>query len=172
MRFSRQEHWRGSSCPSEHIFPSQELNPNLLHCRLILYQLSQVGSPSKYICKAESLCWTPETQHGKSNICEWKKKIKRIHQYVDQLAQKTNWKMQKDSQTYSQWKFHREQGMKGKGWFKSWSVAMGEDSEYKGDYTVGNVPWVWVIRAIYWTQVLWSDTGKRNNLRWLQGYVD
>ena len=44
-----------------------------------------------------------------------KKKIKRIHQLVEQLAQKTNWKMQKDSQTYSQREIHREQGMKGKG---------------------------------------------------------
>ena len=44
-----------------------------------------------------------------------KKKIKRIHQHVEQLSQKTNWKMQKDSQTYSQREIHREQGMKGKG---------------------------------------------------------
>ena len=36
------------------------------------------------------------------------KKIKRIHQIVEQLAQKSNWKMQKDSQTYSQRKIHRE----------------------------------------------------------------
>jgi hypothetical protein len=43
-----------------------------------------------------------------------KKKIKRIHQHVEQLAQKTNWKMQKDFQTYFQRKIHREQGMKGK----------------------------------------------------------
>ena len=51
------------------------------------------------------------------NQISWneKKKIKRIHQHVEQLAQKTNWKMQKDSQTYSQREIHREQGMKGKG---------------------------------------------------------
>ena len=153
MRFSRQESWRGSSCRSEHIFPTQGLNSNLLHCRLILYQLSQVGSPNTYICKAESLCCTPEKQHGKSNILEWKKK--KIHQHVEKLAQKTNWKMQKDSQTYSQRKIHREQGMKGKGWFKSWRVPMWEDSEYKGDYTVGDMPWVWVFWAIYWTHKYW-----------------
>ena len=28
------------------IFPSQRLNPGLLHCRPILYQLSQKGSPT------------------------------------------------------------------------------------------------------------------------------
>jgi len=43
------------------------------------------------------------------------KKIKRIRQHVEQLAQKPNWKVQKDSQAYSQRKIHREQGMKGKG---------------------------------------------------------
>ena len=43
------------------------------------------------------------------------KKNKIIDQHVEQLAQKTNWKMQKDSQIYSQRKIHREQGMKGKG---------------------------------------------------------
>ena len=44
-----------------------------------------------------------------------KKKIKIFHQHVEKLAQKTNWKMQKDSETYSQRKIQREQGMKGKG---------------------------------------------------------
>ena len=89
------------------------------------------------------------------------KKIKRIHQHVKQLAQKTNWKMQKDSQTYSQRKIHREQGMKGKWWFKSLHVPMGEDSEYKGDYTVGGMPWVWVVRAMYWTHKSWGLTQGR-----------
>jgi len=40
-----------------------------------------------------------------------KKKKKRIHQIVEQLAQKSNWKMQKDFQTYFQNKIDREQGM-------------------------------------------------------------
>ena len=74
-----------------------------------------MGSPNICICKAESLRWTPETQHGKILYPGMKKKIKRIHQLVEQLAQKTNWKMQKDSQTYSQREIHREQGMKVKG---------------------------------------------------------
>ena len=69
--------------------------------------------------------------------------------------------MQKDSQTYSQRKIHREQGMKGKGWFKSWRVPMGEDSEYNGDYMAGDMPWVWVVRAIYWTQKSWCLTQGR-----------
>ena len=69
--------------------------------------------------------------------------------------------MQKDSQTYSQRKIHREQGMKGKGWFKSWRVPMWEDSEYKGEYTVGDMPWVWVVRAMYWTHKSWGLTQGR-----------
>ena len=51
--------------------------------------------------------------------------------------------------------------MKGKGWFKSWRVPMGEDSEYKGDDTVGDMPWVWVVRAIYWTHKSWGLTQGR-----------
>jgi len=43
------------------------------------------------------------------------KKIKRIHQIVEQLAQKSNWKMPIFSQNYSLRKIHREQDMKGKG---------------------------------------------------------
>ena len=66
--------------------------------------------------------------------------------------------MQKVSQTYSQRKIHREQGMKGKGWFKSWRVPVGEDSEYKGDYTVGDMPLVWVVWTIYWTHKSWDLT--------------
>jgi len=119
-----------------------------------------VGSPNTCICKAESLCWTAETQHSKSNIREWKN-IKRIHQHVEKIAQKANRKMHKDSQTYSQRKIHREQGRKGKGWFKSWRVPMGEDSEYKGYYTVGDMPWMWVVRAIYWTHKSWGLTQGR-----------
>ena len=38
---------------------------------------------------------------------------------------------------------------------------MGEDSEYKGDYTVGDMPWVWVVRAIYWTHKSWGLTQGR-----------
>ena len=66
--------------------------------------------------------------------------------------------MQKDSQTYSQRKIHREQGMKGKGWFKSWRVSMGVDSENEGDYMIGDMPWVWVFRAIFWTHKSWGLT--------------
>ena len=86
------------------------------------------------------------------------KKIKRIHQHIEQLSQKTNWKMQKDSKTYSQREIHREQGMKGKGWFKSLCVPMGEGSEYKGVYTVGDMPCVWLVQAIYWTHKSWGLT--------------
>ena len=41
---SRQEHWSGLPFPSPEIFAPQELNPSLLHCRQILYDLSHQGS--------------------------------------------------------------------------------------------------------------------------------
>ena len=82
---------------TEGIFPTQGSNLHLLHCRQILYQLNQVVSPNTCICKAESLCCTPETNTTwEINYIQIKKK-KRIHQYVAQLSQKTIWKMEKDS---------------------------------------------------------------------------
>jgi len=72
------------------------------------------------------------------------------------------------SQNYSLRKIHREQDMKGKGWFKSWRVPMGEDSEYKGCYTVGDMHWVWALRAIYWTHKSWGLTQGRETP--LDGY--
>ena len=42
MEFSRQEYWSGSPVPSLGIFPTQESNPGLLHCRQILYHLSHI----------------------------------------------------------------------------------------------------------------------------------
>ena len=47
MGFSRQEYWSGLPFPSPGIFPTQESNPGLLHCRQILYQLSHKGPPNK-----------------------------------------------------------------------------------------------------------------------------
>ena len=44
MGFPRQEYWNGLPFPSPGIFPSQESNPSLLHCRQILYQLNHQGS--------------------------------------------------------------------------------------------------------------------------------
>ena len=40
-----QEYWRGSLSLLEGIFPTQDLNRSLLHCRRILYQLSYQESP-------------------------------------------------------------------------------------------------------------------------------
>ena len=39
-----QEYWSGWPIPSPGIFPIQELNQGLLHCRRVLYQLSYQGS--------------------------------------------------------------------------------------------------------------------------------
>ena len=53
MEFSRQEYWSGFPFPSptgmgshsllQELFPAQGLNPGLLHCRQILYQVSHQG---------------------------------------------------------------------------------------------------------------------------------
>ena len=43
-----QECWVGSLSLHQCIFPTQELNQSLLHCRWILYQLSYQGSPFQY----------------------------------------------------------------------------------------------------------------------------
>ena len=45
MGFSRQESWSGCHALLQGIFPTQGLNPGLLHCRWILYQLSHKGNP-------------------------------------------------------------------------------------------------------------------------------
>ena len=45
MGFSRQEYWNGLPFPLQGIFPTQGLNPSLLHWRQILYCLSHQGSP-------------------------------------------------------------------------------------------------------------------------------
>ena len=46
MGFSRQEYWMGNHSLLQEIFPTQELNLDLLHCRQILYYLSHKGSPN------------------------------------------------------------------------------------------------------------------------------
>ena len=43
MGFSRQERWSGLPFPSPGDLPDQESNPDLLHCRQILYHLSHQG---------------------------------------------------------------------------------------------------------------------------------
>ena len=45
MGFSRQKCWSGVLCLLQGIFPAQESNPCLLHCRQTLYRLSHQGSP-------------------------------------------------------------------------------------------------------------------------------
>ena len=49
----------GSVCLIQGIFPTQGLNPGLLHCRQILYQLSYERSPHVYLstlCLFKTLC--------------------------------------------------------------------------------------------------------------------
>ena len=45
MGLSRQEYWSGCHRLLQGIFPTQGLNPGLLHCRQTLYPLSHQGSP-------------------------------------------------------------------------------------------------------------------------------
>ena len=45
MEFSRQRYWSGYLPLLQGIFPTQQSNHGLLHCRRILYQLSYQGSP-------------------------------------------------------------------------------------------------------------------------------
>ena len=40
MEFSRQEYWIGLPFPSLGIFPTEGLNPGILHCRQMLYPLN------------------------------------------------------------------------------------------------------------------------------------
>ena len=44
MGFSRKECWSGLPFPLQGIFPTQELNPGVPHCRQTLYRLSHQGS--------------------------------------------------------------------------------------------------------------------------------
>ena len=77
--FSRQEYWRGLPCPPPGDLPYPGIEPmslHLLHCRLILYQLSHKGSPMKV--KVAQLCLTlcdpvDYTVHGipQARILEW-----------------------------------------------------------------------------------------------------
>ena len=57
MEFSRPEYWVGSLSVLQWIFPTQELNPRLLHCRQILYQLSYQGSPQFSSVQSLSRVW-------------------------------------------------------------------------------------------------------------------
>ena len=44
-------------------FPTQELNQGLLHCRWILYQLSNLGSPSTKLSNSISTLWSEGSAH-------------------------------------------------------------------------------------------------------------
>ena len=57
MEFSRQEYWSESPFPSPGIFPTQGSNRRLLHCRQIIYHLSQQGSPYKSLVSLKSFFW-------------------------------------------------------------------------------------------------------------------
>ena len=45
MDFSRPDYWSGKPFLFQGIFPTQGLNPGLLHCRWLLYHLSHKGRP-------------------------------------------------------------------------------------------------------------------------------
>ena len=49
MGFSSQAYWSGCHFLLQRIFPTQESNPGLLHCREIRYQLSYKGNPDSKV---------------------------------------------------------------------------------------------------------------------------
>ena len=61
----------------QQIFPTQELNPSLLHCRQILYQLNYQGSPdlSLHTCNTAIQTYMGETERQwiwRTKWCHWK----------------------------------------------------------------------------------------------------
>ena len=61
----------------QRIFPTLELNPGLLHCRWILYQLSHKGSPYLgrsplyfYGCQSLTKVWSDKTSEKSQNLQE------------------------------------------------------------------------------------------------------
>ena len=58
-----QEYWSGYPVPSQQIFPTQESNWGLPHCRRILYQLSYKGSPT--------LIFLRKTLHNRVERASW-----------------------------------------------------------------------------------------------------
>ena len=70
----------GSLSLLQGIFLTQELNWGLLHCRWILYQLSDQGSPN--ICITNSLFCTPETNTTLYSVGQ------KIHLWFYKMVQK------------------------------------------------------------------------------------
>ena len=65
MGFPRQEYWSGLPALLQGIFPTQESNPGVPHCRWILYCLSRQGSlNNKFMSKTQ-------TQHSLASLCKW-----------------------------------------------------------------------------------------------------
>ena len=55
MEFSRQEHWSGLHSILQGIFPTEDWNLGLLHCRQILYSLSHQGSSISQLTESQSV---------------------------------------------------------------------------------------------------------------------
>ena len=55
----------------QHIFPTQEPNQGLLHCRQILYQKSYQGSTHVIIDLSKAIEGTPPTANPKANYRLW-----------------------------------------------------------------------------------------------------
>ena len=74
MGLPRQEYRSGLPFPSPGIFPTQELNPCLLHCRWILYCWDTTGNPLK-VLRRRNMAWMWELDHKEGctpeNWCFW-----------------------------------------------------------------------------------------------------
>ena len=75
MEFSRPEYWILSLLQG--IFQVQGLNPGLLHCRQILYQLSHKGSPGRGVGTSNFVCIRMLDQ-GRKNITKLYHHVKGI----------------------------------------------------------------------------------------------
>ena len=58
MGFSRQEYWSGLPFPSPGDLPDPGLEPGLLRCRQMIYQLSYEGGPCLSVLNMKHLVWT------------------------------------------------------------------------------------------------------------------
>ena len=75
MGFSRQEYWSGLPFPSPGDLPDPGIEPGLLHCRKILYQLSYKGIPKN--------AQTTAQMHSSHTLVMFKILQARLQQYVN-----------------------------------------------------------------------------------------
>ena len=98
MGFFRQEYWSGLPFPSPGFFPTQGLNLSLLrllHCRQILYPLSQCGSPETrqktkfYILRNQTFKCDRKIKEHLRSLATQKTNLKTLNNPVYETAKET-----------------------------------------------------------------------------------